>query len=58
MDLQDFLLGKDQSFNLLKVQSLLGIGGGMITGPLLLEMGVLSQVTAATSSFMVLFTSR
>lgn len=38
--------------------SLLGISGGMIIGPLLLEMDVLSQVTAATSMFMVLFTAR
>ncbi|DBA02502.1 TPA: hypothetical protein N0F65_010974 [Lagenidium giganteum] len=36
---------------------LLGIGGGMVKGPLLLEMGVLPQVAAATSSSMILFTS-
>jgi uncharacterized membrane protein YfcA len=34
-----------------------GISGGMLQAPLLLEMGVLPQVTAATTSFMVLFTS-
>lgn len=36
---------------------LLGIGGGMVKGPLLLEMGVLPQVAAATSALMILFTS-
>jgi len=34
-----------------------GISGGMLQGPLLLEMGVPPQVAAATTSFMVLFTS-
>jgi len=37
--------------------SLLGIGGGMVLSPLLLELGVLANVAAATSSFMILFTS-
>jgi len=37
--------------------SLLGIGGGMIISPVMLELGVLPEVTAATSSFMILFTS-
>jgi len=37
--------------------SFVGISGGMLQGPLLLEMGILPQVTAATTSFMVLFTS-
>lgn len=32
---------------------LLGIGGGMVKGPLLLEMGLLPQVVAATSAFMI-----
>lgn len=36
---------------------LLGIGGGMVTGPLLLALGVNPAVAAATSGFMVLFTS-
>ena len=36
---------------------LLGIGGGMIKGPLLLEMGLVPQAAAATSAFMILFTS-
>ncbi|RLN93478.1 hypothetical protein BBJ28_00008658 [Nothophytophthora sp. Chile5] len=36
---------------------LLGIGGGMVKGPLLLEMGLIPQVSAATSSSMILFTS-
>lgn len=34
-----------------------GIGGGMLQGPMLLEMGVLPQVATATTSFLVLFTS-
>ncbi|EGC31962.1 hypothetical protein DICPUDRAFT_89425 [Dictyostelium purpureum] len=37
--------------------SLLGIGGGMIKGPVLLQMGLSPDVTAATSSYMILFTS-
>jgi uncharacterized membrane protein YfcA len=36
---------------------LLGIGGGMVKGPLLLEMGLIPQVSSATSSSMILFTS-
>eukprot|EP00301_Raphidiophrys_heterophryoidea_P009263 c13630_g1_i1.p1 GENE.c13630_g1_i1~~c13630_g1_i1.p1 ORF type:complete len:502 (+),score=124.13 c13630_g1_i1:35-1507(+) len=36
---------------------LLGIGGGMVKSPLMLEMGMLPEVTAATSIFMILFTS-
>tara|TARA_B110001452_G_scaffold260927_2_gene259017 strand:- start:1366 stop:1893 length:528 start_codon:yes stop_codon:yes gene_type:complete len=36
---------------------LLGIGGGMIKGPLLLEMGLAPQAAAATSAFMILFTA-
>ena len=36
---------------------LLGIGGGMIKGPLLLEMGLVPQAAAATSAFMIFFTS-
>ena len=36
---------------------LLGIGGGMVKGPLLLEMGVLPQVASATSATMILFTA-
>lgn len=35
----------------------MGAGGGMIVGPLLLELGMLPQVTAATGAFMVLFSS-
>jgi len=37
--------------------SWLGIGGGMILSPLMLEFKVPPDVTAATSSFMILFTS-
>jgi len=36
---------------------LLGIGGGLIIGPLLLELGLHPLVSTATSNFMVLFTS-
>jgi len=35
----------------------LGVGGGMIAGPLMLEMGILPQVAAVTSSYFILFTS-
>ncbi|TKY71573.1 integral to membrane [Spatholobus suberectus] len=34
-----------------------GIGGGMLISPLLLQVGVTPEVTAATCSFMVLFSS-
>lgn len=34
-----------------------GIGGGIVKGPLMLEMGLLPVVASATSSFMILFTS-
>lgn len=34
-----------------------GIGGGIVKGPLMLEMGLLPAVSSATSSFMILFTS-
>jgi uncharacterized membrane protein YfcA len=34
-----------------------GLGGGTVKGPLLLELGLLPQTTAATSAFMVLLTS-
>ena len=36
---------------------LLGMGGGTIMSPLLLSLGVLPEVTAASCSFMVFFTS-
>jgi uncharacterized membrane protein YfcA len=36
---------------------MLGIGGGLILGPLLLELGIDPLVSTATSNFMVLFTS-
>jgi uncharacterized membrane protein YfcA len=35
----------------------LGIGGGMVKGPLMLELGMVPIVAAATSSYMILFTS-
>jgi len=36
---------------------MLGIGAGIITGPILIEMGVIPQVATATSSYLILFTS-
>ena len=36
---------------------MLGIGGGMIMGPLLLELGMLAETTAATSATTVLLTA-
>jgi uncharacterized membrane protein YfcA len=36
---------------------LLGIGGGMVSGPLLLQVGMHPQASAASSSFMILFTA-
>ncbi|CAH2038248.1 unnamed protein product, partial [Thlaspi arvense] len=36
---------------------LFGIGGGMLISPLLLQIGIAPEVTAATCSFMVLFSS-
>jgi len=34
-----------------------GIGGGIIKGPLMLEMGMLPEVSSATSAYMILFTT-
>jgi len=34
-----------------------GIGGGIVKGPLMLEMGVDPQVSAATAAFMILYTA-
>eukprot|EP01025_Chloroclados_australasicus_P003060 TRINITY_DN10705_c0_g3_i5.p1 TRINITY_DN10705_c0_g3~~TRINITY_DN10705_c0_g3_i5.p1 ORF type:complete len:587 (+),score=69.70 TRINITY_DN10705_c0_g3_i5:168-1928(+) len=39
------------------IGGLMGLGGGMIIGPFLLELGVLPQVSAATSAVVVLFSS-
>jgi len=36
---------------------MLGIGAGIITGPILIEMGVVPQVSTATSSYLIFFTS-
>ena len=36
---------------------MLGIGGGMILGPLLLELGMIAETTAATSGMAVFLTS-
>jgi len=35
----------------------IGIGGGLVKGPLMLQMGISSTVATSTSSFMILFTS-
>ena len=34
-----------------------GIGGGIVKGPLMLEMGVLPTVSSSTAAFMILFTT-
>ncbi|GAB4833501.1 hypothetical protein Ancab_031745 [Ancistrocladus abbreviatus] len=39
------------------VGGLLGSGGGFILGPLLLEIGVIPQVSSATATFVMLFSS-
>lgn len=36
---------------------LLGIGGGLVLGPLLLELGLHPLISTATTNFLVLFTS-
>ena len=36
---------------------MLGVGGGMIMQPLMLELGLLPDVCAATAAFMMLFTA-
>jgi uncharacterized membrane protein YfcA len=36
---------------------LVGIGGGMVSSPILLEIGVHPQIVVATSTFLILFTS-
>lgn len=39
------------------VAGMFGVGGGIVKGPLMLEMGVLPDVAAATSATMIFFTS-
>lgn len=34
-----------------------GIGGGIVKGPLMIEMGVLPEVSAATAAFMIFYTA-
>jgi len=36
---------------------LLGVGGGLVKGPLMLEMGILPQIAASTSAYMIVFTA-
>jgi len=45
------------SFSAGILASLLGLGGGMLLSPVMLEFNLLADVTAATASFMILFTS-
>ena len=40
------------------VAGLVGVGGGMLLGPLMLQMGVLPQVSAATTGTMILTLTR
>eukprot|EP00055_Hartaetosiga_balthica_P016284 m.102158 g.102158 ORF g.102158 m.102158 type:complete len:438 (+) comp9074_c0_seq3:351-1664(+) len=37
--------------------AMMGIGGGMVKGPIMLAMGIQPQVATTTSSFMIIFTS-
>jgi len=39
------------------VAGLIGIGGGMVLGPMMLQLGVLPQVSAATTATMIVLTS-
>jgi uncharacterized membrane protein YfcA len=39
------------------IAGMFGVGGGIIKGPLMLHLGVLPDVAAATSATMILFTS-
>ena len=39
------------------IASWFGVGGGTVKGPLLMELGILPEVTTATSSTMMLFTT-
>jgi uncharacterized membrane protein YfcA len=39
------------------VAGMFGVGGGIVKGPLMLHLGVLPEVAAATSATMILFTS-
>jgi uncharacterized membrane protein YfcA len=39
------------------VAGLFGLGGGVVKAPLMLELGVLPEVAAATSTTMIAFTS-
>jgi uncharacterized membrane protein YfcA len=39
------------------IAGMFGVGGGIVKGPLMLHLGVLPEVAAATSATMILFTS-
>ena len=39
------------------IAGLVGVGGGMVLGPMMLDLGVLPQVSSATTGTMVLLTS-
>jgi len=39
------------------IAAMVGLGGGVIQGPIMLEFGISPEVTVATSAYMILFTS-
>ncbi|CAI5740208.1 unnamed protein product [Hyaloperonospora brassicae] len=39
------------------VAGLFGVGGGIVTGPLMIEMGIVPEVASATTALMVLYSS-
>ncbi|KAE9356383.1 hypothetical protein PR003_g2352 [Phytophthora rubi] len=39
------------------IAGLFGVGGGIVTGPLMIEMGVVPEVASATTALMVLYSS-
>ncbi|GMF37898.1 unnamed protein product [Phytophthora lilii] len=39
------------------IAGLFGVGGGIVTGPLMIEMGIVPEVASATTALMVLYSS-
>ncbi|KAG7393887.1 hypothetical protein PHYPSEUDO_000064 [Phytophthora pseudosyringae] len=39
------------------IAGLFGVGGGLVTGPLMIEMGIVPEVASATTALMVLYSS-
>ncbi|KAG3121426.1 hypothetical protein PI124_g194 [Phytophthora idaei] len=39
------------------IAGLFGVGGGIVTGPLMIEMGIMPEVASATTALMVLYSS-